>query len=208
MDTVTDRISKIVAFKRWKQVDLAKNMQITPTSVSAIIKRKTTPSYDSLQNLLKNNPDISAAWLMTGAGAMLSHGRDPAHIPILGEIAAGNPIEFIPFPDISTVPLPFNAAHPSHYKALKVYGDSMSPFIVHNDIIIIHTQFDPWDLDTKIVAIKIDTETTLKQMAINYEARKSVLIPFNAAHYKPIILDEDSPSCTILGYMVSMIRYV
>ena len=52
MDTVTDRISKIVAFKRWKQVDLAKNMQITPTSVSAIIKRKTQPSYDSLQNLL------------------------------------------------------------------------------------------------------------------------------------------------------------
>jgi SOS-response transcriptional repressor LexA len=206
MDTVTDRISKIVAFKRWKQVDLAKNMQITPTSVSAIIKRKTQPSYDSLQNLLKNNPDISAAWLMTGSGSMLAHGRDPAHIPILGEIAAGNPIDFTPFPDISTVPLPINASSPTQYKALKVYGDSMAPFIIHNDIVVIHTVFDPWELDTKIVAIKIDTETTLKQMSIDYHAHQSILIPFNAAHYKPIILNSDSPPCQILGYVVSITR--
>ncbi len=208
MNTIAHRISKILTFKRWKQVDLAKNMQIKPTSVSSILHSKTVPSYESLQNLLLNNPDISAQWLLTGAGSMLSHRRDPAHIPVLGEIAAGNPIEFTPFPDISTVPLPLNASSPTQYKALKVYGDSMSPFIIHNDIIIIHTVFDPWELDGKIVAIKIDTETTLKQMSINYDARQSILIPFNAANYKPIVLNEDSPPCEILGYMVSMIRYL
>lgn len=208
MKNIADRISKILAYKHWKQVDLAKNMQITPTSVSAIIKNKTLPSYDSLNNLLRNNPDISAAWLMTGAGSMLSHGRDPAQIPILGEIAAGNPIEFTPFPNISTVPLPFDAASPTQYKALKVYGDSMAPLIIHNDIVLIHTVFDPWELDTKIVAIKIDQETTLKQMCIDYNARQSILIPFNAAHYKPIILNSDSPPCNILGYVVSMTRFL
>lgn len=137
---------------------------------------------------------------------MLSHGRDPAHIPILGEIAAGNPIDFTPFPDISTIPLPLNAASPTQYKALKVYGDSMAPFIIHNDIVVIHTVFDPWDLDAKIVAIKIDTETTLKQMSIDYEAKMSILIPYNTAHYKPIILNSDSPPCQILGYVVSITR--
>lgn len=208
MNTIAFRISKILAYKHWKQVDLAKNMQITPTSVSLILKEKTVPSYESLQNLLLNNSDISAAWLLTGAGSMLSHGRDPAHIPVLGEIAAGNPIEFTPFPNVTTVPLPLNASSPTQYKALKVYGDSMAPFIIHNDIIIINTVFDPWDLDGKIVAIKIDTETTLKQMSINYEARQSILIPFNAAHYKPIVLNEDSPACNILGYMVCMTRYL
>ena len=208
MQTIADRILKILALKHWKQVDLANNMRIKPTSASSILKQKTVPSYESLQNLLLNNPDISAQWLLTGVGSMLSHGRDPAHIPILGEIAAGNPVQFIPFPNVSTVPLPINATSPTQYKALKVYGDSMSPFIIHNDIVIIHTDFDPWDLDGKIVAIKIDTDTTLKQMSVDFEAKQSILIPFNAAHYKPIVLNSDSPPCNILGYMVSLIRYI
>ncbi len=206
MKTIVDRMFEIMDFKHWKQKDLAVAMQVSPPSASAILKKKALPSYESIKNLLQCLPDISAAWLINGEGSMLFSQDKVFVLPILGEIAAGVPMEFTDFIAPSSISIPFNTMHPTEYHALKVFGDSMSPIIMHNDIVIVHTVFNPWNLDGKVVAVKIDTETTLKHLFIDHNARQSILIPYNTKNYKPIILDENSPNTIILGYMVSLIR--
>lgn len=207
MQNIIDRFFMIMEFKNWKQKDLAHALKIAPASVSLLFKNQTNPSFDSISNLLKSVPELSASWLINGAGNMLAANDDAGCVPILGEIAAGQPVEFVPFPEIVSVPLPFECQAPEHYHALKVFGDSMSPHIIHNDVVIIHTVFDPWDLDGKVVACKIDTETTLKCLLIDHDHHQSILLPYNTRHYKPIVLDENSPFCQIIGYMVAIIRY-
>lgn len=207
MQNILDRFFMVMEFKNWKQKNLADAMKIAPASVSLLFKNRTNPSYETIKNLLQALPEISADWLINGEGAMLRSEKPSVSIPILGEIAAGNPIDFNPFPDIHSIPLPFSTSHPEHYHALKVFGDSMSPQIIHNDLVIIHTVFDPWELDGKVVACLVDTETTLKLLCIDHAHQQSILLPYNSKHYKPIVLSEDSPFSQILGYMVSLIRY-
>jgi repressor LexA len=85
-------------------------------------------------------------------------------IPLLGNIAAGEPIEVIEIPDETiTVPrsdirLPFQ-----HY-ALRVKGDSMvKEGIFNNDIIVIRSQKTA-DNGQTVVAIIDDNQVTLKKI--------------------------------------------
>ncbi len=206
MESIIDRIVKIMDLKKWKKYELANAMGISSASVSGYFSG-SMPSYESIVRLVSACPEISSKWILTGEGSM----KEPVAsefvtLGVSGEIAAGVPTEIsevepLDYVNISTTQL----GNPYEYIALRVYGDSMAPVIVHNDIILLHTRFDPFDLDGQICAVKVDQEVTLKRIWINEAARQTVLLPYNH-HYKPLVLSEDSPDCRIIGYMVSMIR--
>ena len=184
-------------------------MGISPTSVTQIWTRETAPAYESIKNLLHSIPELNAQWLITGTGSMLSRALPSHQLAIVGDIAAGNPTELTEFPDIGFIPLAdIHSAHPDKCLAMRVSGDSMAPYILHNDIVIIDIIFDLWDLDGQIVAVKIDTETTLKHISIDDANRQCLLIPFNHKHYKPIVLNEYSPDTIILGRLISLTRII
>ncbi len=119
-------------------------------------------------------------------------------IPLLGNIAAGTPIEAIESTDMISVPVQM-LGKGQHY-ALKVKGESMiDDGILNGDIAIIkhQTQAD----NGQIVVAVVDNETTLKRY---FKKSKQVeLHPANKT-MKPIIIKDKE--CEIRGLMVGLLR--
>ena len=76
---MVERIKRIIANKKMSLSSFADATDIHPTTLSHIIngreiegkgKVNQTPSTDVLTKILSAFPDISAEWLMTGAGTM------------------------------------------------------------------------------------------------------------------------------------------
>lgn len=124
--------------------------------------------------------------------------QNSEEIPLLGNIAAGIPIEAIENSDLISVPVHM-LGRGQHY-ALKVNGESMiEEGILNGDIAIIQhaTQAE----NGQIVVAVIDNETTLKRY---FKRSKQIeLHPANKS-MKPIIIKDKE--CEIRGLMVGLIR--
>ena len=122
-------------------------------------------------------------------------------IPLLGDVAAGNPIEAIENPsEHITVPLSMLKNEGKHF-ALKVKGDSMiEDGILEGDVVIIRSERTAQTGQT-VVAV-IDGEATLKK----YFKKKKHLELHPANHtMKPIIVDS-SQQVHIVGHLVGLMR--
>lgn len=119
-------------------------------------------------------------------------------IPLLGNIAAGTPIEAIEHSDTISVPVHM-LGRGQHY-ALKVKGESMiEDGILSGDIAIIKHASQAEN--GQIVVAVVDNETTLKRY---FKRSKQIeLHPANKT-MKPIIIKDKE--CEIRGLMVGLIR--
>jgi repressor LexA len=124
-------------------------------------------------------------------------------IPLLGNVAAGIPIEAIENPD-DTISIPKNMITGKHrYYALKVKGESMiEDGIFENDLIICRHQEEAKNGET-VVAV-IDGEATVKK----YHQKKNVieLHPANCT-MSPILVNRESGQFNIAGVVVGLFRY-
>jgi repressor LexA len=127
---------------------------------------------------------------------MSSQGTE--EIPLLGNIAAGVPIEAIENTDTIAVPMTM-LSKGAHY-ALKVKGESMiEDGILSGDIAVIRHQAQA-DNGQIVVAV-VDNETTLKRYF--KKAKQVELHPANST-MKPIIIKDRE--CEIRGVMVGLLR--
>lgn len=124
--------------------------------------------------------------------------QNSEEIPLLGNIAAGIPIEAIENSDMISVPVHM-LGRGQHY-ALKVKGESMiEDGILSGDIAII--QHASQAENGQIVVAVVDNETTLKRY---FKRSKQIeLHPANKT-MKPIIIKDKE--CEIRGLMVGLIR--
>ena len=124
--------------------------------------------------------------------------QNSEEIPLLGNIAAGTPIEAIESSNMISVPVHM-LGRGQHY-ALKVKGESMiEEGILSGDIAIIKHQTQAEN--GQIVVAVVDNETTLKRY---YRKAKQIeLHPANKT-MKPIIIKDKE--CEIRGLMVGLIR--
>lgn len=101
-------------------------------------------------------------------------------IPVLGVIPAGLPIEaiedIIDYEEVTE-----EMAKTGELFALKIKGDSMTPRICHNDVVIVKKQNDCDSGDIAVVIINGEN-ATVKQ--IKKDANGITLIPFNT-NYQP-----------------------
>lgn len=127
---------------------------------------------------------------------------DVTYAPVLGRIAAGEPILAAEFAD-DTVPLPKSmlAGVESPF-LLEVKGESMiADGILPGDYVILARDVAVRDGD--ITAVRIDDEATVKR--VYREGRQIRLQPANEA-YEPIILEDDGRTVEIIGKVVGLIR--
>lgn len=123
-------------------------------------------------------------------------------LPLLGLVAAGNPIEALENPD-DHFPVPVQMIKSSHqHFALRVQGDSMIEDGILEDDIVIIRQTAKAEVGQTVVAL-IDGDATLK----NYFPSKNQieLRPANS-RLKPIFVGEDITDFKIVGKMVGLIR--
>ena len=118
------------------------------------------------------------------------------HIPLIGSVAAGEPIYDPEFPDVA-VDGPLDADF-----ALRVKGDSMEPEYLHGDLIYLKSTPDiPHEGAT--VAIAIDDEATLKRV---YKHTDSVTLISNNPAYAPMVYSFVDHVIRVLGVPIGYTR--
>lgn len=123
---------------------------------------------------------------------------DLVEIPLLGQVAAGMPMEACH--QAGAIHVPSRMVRRNTY-ALRVRGDSMIDCNIHDgDVIIIERQESAENGETAVVMIN-DQEVTLKKLYI--EKRGVRLQPANES-MAPIFLDNDDVQ--VLGLVMGVVR--
>jgi len=125
---------------------------------------------------------------------------EAVQLPLVGRVAAGRPIEAIQTHD--HIEVPASMLRSGVHFVLKVKGDSMiDDGILEGDFVIIRKQAVAQNGQT-VVAL-IDNEATIKKYY--HHQGKVELHPANA-HYKPLVIVEDTSDFKIEGVFVGLIR--
>lgn len=179
------------------QVEIAKDLGINKTTVSAWMNGTRTPKMSKI-DMLCAYFGVKRSDLMEPHDKPVA--RPATRIPVLGRVAAGIPIEaiedIIDWEEIAPA-MSVNG----QYFGLRIKGDSMLPRIAEGDTVIVRSQPDAESGDVVIVQINGD-QATCKRLAKH--ANGISLISFNPA-YAPISFTNEeieSLPVTIIGKVV------
>jgi repressor LexA len=123
-------------------------------------------------------------------------------IPILGRVVAGKPTLAIEHVE-GTIPIPKEWASGGEVFLLKVRGDSMSPYILPDDYVIVRSQ--PLAENGDVVVTLVGEEATVKRLF--RKGRRIELKPDNE-HWEIIQIEEGSGEVQILGKVIGVFRKV
>ena len=126
--------------------------------------------------------------------------NDSNDVPVLGNIAAGTPVEAIQN-EVSRIPLPSNIEKNGEYFGLKVQGDSMIEAGINDGDTVIVKKTDTADNGKIVVALIDDHEAMLKRIR-----RKGKTIALESANrnYETKIFGPDRVK--VQGILVSLYR--
>lgn len=131
------------------------------------------------------------------------HENDSEHIPLLGLVAAGNPIEAIENPT-NTIAVPRHFLKGGfRYFALTIKGESMiEAGILEGDVVVCRSTKEA--RNGQIVVAVIDGEATIKTLSLQSKKRLE-LLPANK-NFSPIVVDEQVADFKIVGTLVGLLR--
>lgn len=204
MNTFQSRLKEALANSGLSQAELARRANIGRNSISDYLKGKYEAKQDKLHSLARVL-NVDEGWLM---GYDISQERNSnskvptniiyplgdkfqrVSIPLIGEIACGDPItaeENIEgyVEEIFEKPVP-----KGNLFALRCKGKSMEPTIHDGSIVTIREQSTVEDGEIAAVLVDGDNEATLKR--VKHQGNLIMLMPDNK-EFDPIILDKDNP---------------
>lgn len=202
---IGQRIRQLRKSRKYTQADLAKLLGVKPTTVASWEQGRNQPLMDKVQKIaiLFGIPmaELIGDEQRENNKVVYSSARfKRMAIPIVGEIACGDPITAEENIEGYTEET-FEKAIPSGTLfALRCKGHSMEPTIPDKSLVIIHEQPEVEDGEIAAVLVDGDTEATLKR--VKHQGDLVMLIPDNK-EYDPIILDKKNPG-RIIG---KVIRY-
>ena len=200
MNTLGDRIRILRSGRGLTQQAVAEALDVSRSAVAMWEKNGREPNLETLTALAKLL-DVPLSALVEREEAPLPAGVYPVHrkrIPLLGAIAAGEPIfadeQHETYVDVGgSVRADF---------ALEVQGASMEPLYRDGDVVFIRRQDDV--LDGQVAAVVVDDSATLKRV---YHLPIGVqLMPINPAYAPMLFTAENSNSVRILGLAVGYFR--
>ena len=121
-------------------------------------------------------------------------------IPILGEIAAGSPVEAIQN-EISRIPLPVSLNKNDNFFGLKIQGDSMIEAGINDGDTVVIKKTDKADNGQIVVALIDDYEAMLKRIRVK---GKTVALESANKNYETKIFGPDRVK--VQGVLVSLYR--
>lgn len=131
-------------------------------------------------------------------------------LPIVGDIAAGSPMEIIDQYNISgqiEIPRTYLKGHPKNYIVFQVNGRSMEPIISHADIVVIKAN-PIWELaNGQVAAVRTNDGVTLKKAQIDHQRQQIILQPFNL-DFPVLVLDSDwNSDASLIGTIALQLRF-
>lgn len=182
--------------------DVCKDLGIKYTTLTDWINGKTYPRIDKIEAMAQYF-GISKADLVEERNKSESVG---VMIPLLGRVAAGVPISAVEN-IIGQEEISRSTAITGEFFALRIKGDSMSPYIMDGDIVVVRQQNDA-DSGDVVIALVNGHDGVCKKL------RKMetgiALVSVNPA-YDPLIFDHreiDSIPVYIMGKVIEIRRTI
>lgn len=162
------------------QAQLARNLGKSQSTVAMWERGTNTPNYDTLVELATYF-DVSVDYLCG-----VSKVKNPAkpqslRIPVLGDVAAGIPIEAIT-DIVDYEEIDVTLAKSGDFFGLRIKGASMEPRMKEGDVVIVRKQDTAETGDTVVVLVNGDSATVKK---IKYGPDGITLLPSNPS-YDPL----------------------
>lgn len=199
-----NRLKSLRLEKGLNQRELAEALKVSPSSISMYETGNREPDFETLEMFCNFfNVDIE---YMLGKSYKTTKNIDTQpkgyKIPVLGEVAAGVPIEAVEdIIDYEEIPIEWKSK--GDFFALQIKGDSMQPKMDSGDVVIVRKQSDADSGDTVIVVVNGDSATCKK---IKKQSNGLMLIPTNP-NYETIFYskeDIESLPVTIIGKVVEL----
>ena len=206
VSSFSERLTDIMIEKEMSQSELARQANISASSVSDWLNNKYEAKQDKIDiiaKVLNVSPtylmgyDVSPERVLEDRPEIITF-NNLKRIPILGEIACGDPIlcqenfdgYFITDPSIVSADF-----------AIYADGDSMIDASI-NDGDLVFIRKTPTVENGAICAVLIEDETTLKRF---YKSEDQIILQPENNKYNPIIITaSDSKNVMILGEMVGV----
>ena len=214
MSYISNRIKEIRELKKMSQIAFARALGVTSASISNYENGKRHPDYSFLTTLT-NVYGINSNWLLTGEGSMFQElipipiSEKPGktiRIPIVGEIAAGSPVQIIDDEPLGHLDIPLALlSYPPPYWVFRVAGNSMEPYILTGDLVVCSGCWQGIDINNRIMAFRTADGITLKRLVVVPKQKTSWLMPINH-EYIPVPYNKDSEELTMIGILNLSIR--
>ena len=159
-----------------------------------VVKLPETASANDIYN------SFSPSVIKGGLDDTYSKKSDSGDLPVLGNIAAGTPVEAIQN-EVARIPLPSNIEKNGEYFGLKVQGDSMIEAGIKDGDTVIVKKTDTADNGKIVVALIDDHEAMLKRIR---RKGKTVALESANRNYETKIFGPDRVK--IQGILVSLYR--
>lgn len=200
-----NRLKELRKSKGLTQAELGNLLGVSQNTYSYWERGKVRIDNDSLAKLASIY-DVTIDYLMgrddkpfRGAALQSSKGR---WIPVLGDVAAGIPIDAIE-DIVDYEEIPNEMAKSGEFFGLRIKGDSMLPVMKTGDVVIVRKQDTVEDGDIAVVLVNGDSATVKKVKIVQ---NGIYLIPFNTA-FAPMLYsqaDIDSLPVKILGRVMEL----
>lgn len=155
--TFSKNLKHYLKIRNKTQLDLAKAIGVSNTTINNYVKGYNTPRMDKLDKIC-NYLRIERSDLLNTSSEEEKKKVSALKIPVLGNVAAGIPITAVEdILDYEEVPISWQSQ--GEFFALRIKGDSMQPRMESGDVVIVKQQSDANSGDTVIALVNGDDAT-------------------------------------------------
>ncbi|MGP1512719.1 MAG: LexA family protein [Gemella haemolysans] len=155
--TFSKNLKYYLKIRNKTQLDLAKAIGVSNTTINNYVKGYNTPRMDKLDKIC-NYLRIERSDLLNTSTSEEKKTTSALKIPVLGNVAAGIPISAVEdILDYEEVPISWQ--NQGEFFALRIKGDSMQPRMENGDVVIVKQQSDANSGDTVIALVNGDDAT-------------------------------------------------
>lgn len=198
---IAENIKTMRMSRNMTQRDLAKALGVSSSTIAMYETARREPDIETMEALADTfNVPLSS---ITGNNKpTLPSGLIPIsdlqrhRIPVLGSMAAGEPVYDPEFPDV-VVDGPLDADF-----ALRVHGDSMQPNYLDGDLVFLRSVPDV-PHNGSVCAVSVDNEAALKHV---FRYADHVLLTSDNQQYEPMQYSFAEHDIRILGVPVGFLR--
>lgn len=188
-EILVENLDLHLAKKGLNQTDMARDLGFPETTVSNWMKGETYPRPDRLQMMADYFKVRRSDLTEQVPTNLIQLSQRTVKIPVLGEIACGDPILVeANYEDYRTV-LAENLP-PGDLVYLQAKGDSMHPTIPDGSMVLIRIQEEVENGEIAAITFNINAYATLKR--VKKQNGIIILMPDNPAH-EPIVVTRDNP---------------
>jgi len=194
---LASNLKELAEKKRVTQADIIRDLELSESTVRSWFNGEKYPRIQKLQ-LLAEYFNVPRSRLTEKRAENLSIAT-LKRIPVLGEIACGDPItaneNIIDYRDEIADQLPTGDLF-----YLKAKGESMSPTITNGSYVLIKAQPNVENGEIAAVLVNGDTEATLKRVKRQGDI---VMLVADNPEYMPYVITKDNPA-RIIGKAIKM----